>query len=240
VVLGRFTAPAPGVPVDLGAGEYLCLLVEDNGHGMDEATQKRIFEPFFTTKGPGEGTGLGLSVVHGLVRDHEGLITVESAPDRGTRFVIYLPVADPAELDPAVVNDETPAGQGERILFVDDEPALCESAARLLTRLGYRPEVFTRSEEAWLAIAREPYAWDLVLTDLTMPALSGDELARRVHQLRPSLPIVLASGYSGMLTPDAITRLGIREVVQKPLSQRELARVVHRALRPNPSVVGPG
>lgn len=242
ITLDRFVAPAvtPGVPLELGAGEYVRLVVADNGHGMGEATQKRIFEPFFTTKAPGEGTGLGLSVVHGIVRDHEGVITVESAPGQGTTFVIYLPAADPVEDRAELGLAETPRGHGERILFVDDEPALCEIAEQMLTRLGYRPEVFIHSEEAWRALAREPYAWDLVLTDLTMPLLTGVELAGRIHQLRPALPIILASGYSGMLSAETIEELGIREVAQKPLNFEELARVVHRVLQAGTSPVDAG
>jgi PAS domain S-box-containing protein len=216
---------------ELREGVYLRLIIRDTGHGMDEATLKRIFEPFFTTKGPGEGTGLGLSVVHGIVKEHEGVITVQSEPGRGTTFAIYLPAQDTAESKEAKADTEIPNGNGERILFVDDEAALGEVAQKMLRRLGYQPFVFSSPEAAWRAVQENPAAYDLVISDLTMPVLTGADLAKRILNLRPDLPVILTSGASGTWTPAEVQKIGIRELVGKPLNFRTLALVVHAALR---------
>jgi CheY-like chemotaxis protein len=201
---------------------------------MDEATLKRIFEPFFTTKAPGEGTGLGLSVVHGIVKEHDGVITVQSEPGRGTAFAIYLPAQLTAESQESKAATEIPTGHGERILFVDDEAALGEVAKKMLLRLGYHPFVFSSPEAAWVAIQEQPAAYDLMISDLTMPVLTGTDLAKRVLNLRPDLPIILTSGASGTWTSAEVQKIGIRELVSKPLNFRTLAIVIHAALREPP------
>jgi len=230
----QLTNAQPKPHAELREGDYLRLIISDTGHGMDEATLKRIFEPFFTTKAPGEGTGLGLSVVHGIVKEHDGVITVQSEPGRGTAFAIYLPAQLTAESQESKAATEIPTGHGERILFVDDEAALGEVAKKMLLRLGYHPFVFSSPEAAWVAIQEQPAAYDLMISDLTMPVLTGTDLAKRVLNLRPDLPIILTSGASGTWTSAEVQKIGIRELVSKPLNFRTLAIVIHAALREPP------
>ncbi len=224
----------PKPHAELREGAYVRLTISDTGHGMNEATLKRIFEPFFTTKGPGEGTGLGLSVVHGIVKEHDGVITVQSEPGRGTTFAIYLPAQHTAETKEAKAETEIPQGNGERIIFVDDEAALGEVAQKMLRRLGYEPFVYSNSEAAWLAIQQKPADYDLVISDLTMPVLTGADLAKKVLNLRPELPVILTSGASGTWTSAEVQKIGIRELVAKPLNFKTLALVIHSALRERP------
>lgn len=216
--------------LSLRSGNYVRLTISDTGHGMDEATRKRIFEPFFTTKAPGEGTGLGLSVVHGIIKSHEGGITVHSAPGQGSSFTILLPAVQTRALTDNAKSVIIPTGNGERILFVDDEPDLCEAASRMINRLGYVPVTFNSSEEAWKAIQTGPDDYDLIVSDLTMPVLTGPDLARNVLELRPQFPIILTSGYSGDTSEEFLLNLGVRELVPKPLDFQSLAHAINRAL----------
>ena len=221
---------APNPHPDLIPGSYLRLTVSDTGHGMDQAVLHRIFEPFFTTKKPGEGTGLGLAVVHGIVKDHDGVIIAASQPGQGTTFTIYLPAIGPAaepEFEPLA---DVPRGRGERILFVDDEAALCDVAQRVMTRLGYEPIVFRESAEAWKALHDAPGQFAAVVSDLTMPGMTGLELARRILTLRPSTPVILTSGFSGGLTDETVRELGIQALIHKPLDYKALAIAVDTAL----------
>lgn len=221
---------------ELLAGDYVRLVISDTGHGMEAAVLERIFEPFFTTKGPGEGTGLGLSVVHGIVKEHEGVIAVESHPGLGTTFSIYLPAQSVSNNREAVSSRQIPRGSRERILFVDDEPALGKVANRMLSQLGYQPVVFGDAAAAWQAIQENPAAYQLVITDLTMPVITGLELAKKIVNLRPDLPILLASGNPTALVPEELPALGIREVLAKPLGLELLAVAIHQVLRaPVPS-----
>jgi PAS domain S-box-containing protein len=218
----------------LRPGRYARITVKDSGHGMDEATLKRIWEPFFTTKKQGEGTGLGLPVVHGIVRDHDGALWVESQVGMGTRFEVFLPehVGEPnvEQAGPAAL----PRGRGERILVVDDEEALCGSLTHLLTRLGYQIVSKTKPEAALEAFRAEPEAFALVLTDLTMPGMTGLELAERILALRPRARVVLMSGFSGTWTPASVRTLGLVDMLVKPLSAAALAEGVARALVDSP------
>ena len=226
----RLATNAASPHVELRPGNYLRLTVTDNGAGMDEAVLSRVFEPFFTTKGLGEGSGLGLAVAHGIVKEHEGIITVNSQPGQGTTFSVYLPAVASAEplVDDALAN--IPRGDGEHVLFVDDEGALCAAARHILTRLGYRPHVFQDSEAAWQAFRAAPGGFDVLVTDLTMPARTGLDLADDVMRLRPDLPVILASGYSATLTSERLEELGIRELLVKPIDYRTLATALARAL----------
>jgi nitrogen-specific signal transduction histidine kinase/CheY-like chemotaxis protein len=216
---------------ELPAGDYVRLIVSDTGQGMDEPTLARAFEPFFTTKGRGEGTGLGLSVVHGIVKAHAGAITVESQPGGGTCVTVYLPALPPMEAQELAADTEIPLGRGQRILFVDDEVGLGEVAKKMIQRLGYQPRIFNHAAAAWSAVQMNPTDWDLLLSDLTMPGMSGLELAQRVLQLRPGLPVILMSGDSGPLTLAEVQAKGVGQLLNKPLNYQMLARAIHEGLR---------
>jgi PAS domain S-box-containing protein len=217
----------------LRPGTCVRLTVADTGCGMDAATQRRVFEPFFTTKAPGEGTGLGLSVVHGIVNSHHGAIRLVSEVDRGTTFEIFLPAVVTVQLAGQSEAEEIPHGNGERILLVDDEDSLVRLGVRTLQRLGYVVEGESKAGEALARLERDPQAFQLVITDQTMPELTGIDLTLRIHALRADLPVVLASGYSLALTPERIKAAGVCEVLSKPFSVAMLARVVHRQLHPD-------
>jgi signal transduction histidine kinase/ActR/RegA family two-component response regulator len=211
---------------------YVRLCVKDDGHGMDAATIERIFEPFFTTKRPGQGTGLGLAVVHGIVRALDGAITVDSQPGRGATFCIYFPVI---ELDPGAATaaaSEVPHGSGQRVLFVDDEPVLCQIGERFLSQFGYTPFVRTDPVAALELFREQPF--DLVITDLRMQNVSGIDFGRQILELRPETPIVLMTGYSGTLDAEGVRRLGFRELLLKPYTARGFAECVHRVLSERP------
>ena len=221
----------------LPPGAYALLSVADNGPGMDEATQQRVFEPFFTTKAPGSGTGLGLSVVHGIVKAHQGAITLHSTPGEGTRFDVYLPLAsgaaDAEAPAPAAPPPAVPAPPGRHIVYVDDYEALVFLAGRLLRKQGYRVSTFLSGEEAlaWFRVSREPV--DLCVTDHNMPGMSGVELAQAVHALRPGLRIAIVSGHVNEALLDAAAAAGVSDVLGKQDSMDALADAV-RALMEAP------
>ena len=222
---------APGVPPDLTDGEYVLLSARDTGCGMDGATVERIFEPFFTTKPVGEGTGLGLSVVHGIVKSHDGAITVDSAPGAGTTFRLYFPVASADVVATAERAEPTDVrGHGERVLCVDDEEALVDMTTRMLERLGYRVAGFTDPREALAAFRASADDFDAVITDLSMPGLSGLELAREIRRLRSDVPLVFASGYVRSDDVPELLQLAPSELLVKPNTVAELGPALYRLL----------
>jgi PAS domain S-box-containing protein len=223
----------------LQVGPYALLTISDTGHGMPREVLERIFEPFFTTKAPGEGTGLGLSVVHGIMKAHEGCITVYSQPGQGTTFHLYFPAVAADEVAAIPCEVTVPTGNGERVLFVDDEEALAKLGERMLVRLGYQVDAQTNPGAALEAFRREPQKYALVITDLTMPGMTGIQLAPELLRIRTDLPVILTTGYAANLTLDDVHALGIRELVLKPLSRQSLGEAVHRALRPALSKPGP-
>jgi PAS domain S-box-containing protein len=206
------------------------LVVEDTGAGMSEETVGRLFEPFFTTKQPGEGTGLGLSVVHGIVRDHGATISVQSELGRGTRFVIEFPALLGAATRVDGSLPPEPRGSGEHILVVDDEDAVARSSKVGLERLGFRVTSVSNAAEALRLVTASPQGFQAVLTDLSMPAMNGLELSRELLRLNPSLPIVLVSGHLEGSTCDSAHALGIRAVLQKPAALLTLATTLIRIL----------
>jgi len=232
VGLGTVTVDAgmAEAPPTLAPGRYAQLRVRDTGHGMDPTTLDRLFEPFFTTKPPGEGTGLGLSVVHGIVTNHGGAIDVESAPGAGTTFTIYLPVAASAP-EAALVSDATDLTGHEHLLVVDDDPAIAEVTKRLLERQGYRVTARTSSPEALELLRADAGQYDAMLTDQTMPGLTGLQLAEAALQLRPDLPIILTSGVADAPLADQGRALGVREFLVKPVNTRDLGEAIRRVLR---------
>ncbi|MCX5855515.1 MAG: PAS domain S-box protein [Deltaproteobacteria bacterium] len=216
-------------PLGLSAGDYARLTVSDTGHGIDASIMDRIFDPFFTTKGPGEGTGLGLSVVYGIVRDHSGVINVASEPGKGTTVSVYLPLVETVELIQKS-KPELIAGGSERILFIDDEPALVEVGSIMLTSLGYYVTSKTSSIEALEVFRVRPYDFDLVITDMTMPNMTGIELAQKIMRTRPGIPIILCTGFSETITPEKAKTLGLREFIMKPIIKIQIAEAIRRVL----------
>ena len=214
--------------LDISPGPFVRLSVSDTGCGIDAATQLRVFEPFFTTKAPGEGTGLGLSVVHGIVRNHQGAIRLISEVGRGTTFEIYLPAIAATPLPAHDESGVIPRGHGERILFVDDEIPIVRLGENMLRQFGYVVEGENQVLQALARLEAHPSYFQLVITDQTMPGLSGLEFAERIHALRADLPVVLASGYSVALLPQRIQSAGIREVLAKPYSIATLAAAAQR------------
>ena len=220
----------------LPAGRHARIQVQDTGQGMDESTLGRIFDPFFTTKEAGGGTGLGLSMVHGIVTDHGGAMNVRSEPGQGSLFECYLPAASGEGASEAGKTTRplpaVPRGRGETILLVDDERPLVELGEEMLAVLGYEPVGFASSRQALAAFVSDPERFDLVITDEVMPELTGARLARRLHRLRPDLPILLVTGYSGPVALEEARHMGIREILKKPLQSRDLAESIARHLRP--------
>jgi PAS domain S-box-containing protein len=217
-------------------GRYACLTVRDNGSGMDEATRSRIFEPFFTTKPVGEGTGLGLAVVHGIVQAHEASIAVHSEPGIGTSFRIYFPAVDAsvpavAEREPLLVRKSNGdalvlQGEGKHILYVDDDDAIVFLMTRLLERRGYRVSGYTDALAAIAAVRAEPGQFDLAVTDYNMPGMSGLDVAQALRELRADLPVALASGYITEALRAKAPAAGVRELIFKPTSIEDLCDVV--------------
>lgn len=227
-----------GPALRVAPGSYVHLWVRDDGPGMDEDVRSRIFDPFFSTKALGEGTGLGLSVVHGIVQSHEGEIHVESAPGEGTRFDVWLPRHGGTEDTPLSAYAPVRGGT-EHLLVVDDEHELVELLATQLELRGYQVTTFESGREALAAFRDAPDAWDLVITDQHMPDLTGCELATSIRRERAELPIVLVTGLGAAITSETIERAGIRTVLRKPFGWDELARVVRdeldvHELRPSP------
>jgi CheY-like chemotaxis protein len=191
---------------------------------------ERMFDPFFTTKGVGEGTGLGLSLVHGIVTELGGAIDVSTRAGQGSRFEIWLPVAGETGIPFAAPVHELPRGSGEAVMIVDDERPLVALAEEMLAELGYEPVGFDSSSAALEAFRAEPQRFDLVLTDEAMPDLIGTELASEIRRLRPTVPIILMSGHGGPQLAKRAAAIGVNEVLHKPLQRRDLAESLARVL----------
>jgi len=222
----------------LRTGSYVRLGVIDTGHGMDGATLERAFDPFFTTKEVGSGTGLGLSLVHGIVSDLAGAIHVESGVNAGARFEIYLPLTR-AEVDGKRDDDgQIPRGNGEVILLVDDEEALVRLNEELLAELGYEAVGFTSPSAALDELRADPTRFDLVLTDEAMPRMTGTELALAIRELRPDLPVILMSGFNNPALAQKARAAGVHLVLGKPLQARDIAKAVATILRAETHALG--
>jgi signal transduction histidine kinase/ligand-binding sensor domain-containing protein/CheY-like chemotaxis protein len=238
----EITAAAP--VEGLSPGRYVRLIVRDDGRGMDDKTLSRIFDPFFTTKAVGHGTGLGLSVVHGIVEAYGGHIQVESQPSIGTIFRIYFPVTDqmpaPMAAQPELPVTSAAAGEG-MVMLVDDEAVVLKVTRTMLERLGYGVEGHTDSLAAVAAFAAAPERYRLLLTDYAMPKLDGVEMARGMWEIRPDFPAILYTGYGGRLTSHEAERLGFVELLPKPFTMQMLEEAVARALKPGePALAGSG
>ena len=210
-------------------GTYQRLMVSDTGHGMSPETLERIFEPYFTTKEVGEGTGLGLSVVHGIVREHGGAITVQSVPDAGTTFEVYFPIIVDKKISSEETEKAAPRGSG-RILFVDDETMVTDSTKSNLENLGYKVHTENDPVRALAKFEAQPYSFDLVITDMSMPKMTGLQLSRQISQIREDLPIILITGFSDLLDDHSLLEYGIRELIHKPIRKVILAEAISNIL----------
>jgi CheY-like chemotaxis protein len=203
--------------------------VKDSGIGMNPELMKRIFDPFFTTREVGKGTGMGLAVVYGIVKDLQGTITIESELGVGSTFRVLLPKVKTGANEEIVRAPEI-AGGTERILFVDDEKMLVEWGKSALERLGYMVTAVTDSAEALKMFSIDPTLFDLVITDHDMPQMAGAQLATELLRIRNNIPIILCTGHSETMLPEKALEIGIREYLMKPLARRELAEAIRRVL----------
>jgi len=220
----------PHSEIELVPGSYLRLTVSDTGHGIEHADMERIFEPYFTTKGPGKGAGMGLAVVHGIARSHGGYITVYSEPGEGATFHVYLPRIDSSAIAPVTVSTESVPNGKERILLTDDEEQIVNMVQQMLERLGYHVTARTSSVEALEAFRTQPEKFDLVITDQTMPNMTGAELAQKLMGIRPDIPIILCTGFSEVIPEEKARAMGFQDYVMKPIVKSEMARIIRRVL----------
>jgi len=221
---------AEAFALDLPPGPYLRLSVSDTGHGMTPEVLERIFEPYFTTKEKGRGTGLGLSVVHGIVKSHKGAITCKSIPGEGTTIDIYLPEIEFKKEAAAPRSGMSSLNGTERILFIDDEQILGKAVKEGLRNLGYRVVTRTSSIEALDLFRKHPDQFDLVITDIIMPVMSGDRLAQEMLRIRHNIPVILCTGYSEQMTEEKAKELGAQELIMKPMEMRDLAHTIRKVL----------
>jgi|GEM_PF-257687 len=235
VSLDPFTPPAPLLARDarFRPVPYARVTIADTGHGMDAKTRERIFEPFFTTKPVGKGTGLGLAVVHGIIQSHDGIITVESQPEKGTTFSLYFPAQALVEPTVSTNNNDVPQGSGQSILVVDDEEAVAIMLQKLLTMLNYQCTICNRPQQAMALLQNNPAAYDLVITDLTMPEMSGLDLAVEIHALNPKMPVILTTGFKSSLSQEDLNRSAIMELLEKPVTLEKLVKSLHGLLGEN-------
>jgi len=220
---------------DLKRGPYLRITVSDTGEGMDRETIERIFEPFFTTKEPGEGTGMGLAVVHGIVRNHGGAITVYSEVGKGSTFNVFLPRMEGDFQRETISSMDIPTGN-ERILLVDDEEPVLWSERKMLEDLGYKVTAKTSGTEALEVFRSQPNTFDLVITDQIMPGMTGSELSRELLRFRGNIPIILCTGFSETIDEERAKALGIREFAMKPFTTGEMAETIRRVLKGKSSI----
>jgi CheY-like chemotaxis protein len=215
----------------LREGPHMLLTVRDTGLGMEPAVQARAFEPFFTTKASGGGSGLGLAMVHGIMKDHHGDVQLSSVPGEGTSVDCFFPVSDTAESEAGTSPSAAPRGAGQRILYLDDEVALADVGKRRLIALGYEVAVANDPIRALELLRNTPAAFDLVITDYSMPRMSGVEFARLVMTLRPGLPVVLLTGFLEDFPADRLSEAGVRRLVRKPVTAFDLVQAVHDVLQ---------
>ena len=225
----QITADSGKPAASLAPGEYLELTISDTGPGILPDAMSSIFDPYFTTKEPGEGTGMGLAIVHGIVKSCRGEIAVESTPRQGVIFTIHIPTHERITDSKAYQPEVLPTGS-ERILFIDDEQPITKMTGQILQRLGYTVTTRTSSIEALELFRAKPKAFDLVLTDMTMPNMTGDRLAREMMAIRPDIPVILCTGYSKRLSEEQAIEFGIKAIAHKPLIKSELAATVRRVL----------
>jgi CheY-like chemotaxis protein len=211
-------------------GQFMQLSIGDTGSGINPEIQDKIFDPYFTTKAVGKGTGMGLAIIHGIVKNYGGVLSCRSQPGKGSIFDVYLPVLEDAEPPENTPENPLPLGN-ERILVVDDEEALVKMIKSMLEVLGYKVTTRTNSLEALAIFEAQPQAFDLVITDQTMPAMTGSDLAHRMLQIRPDLPIILCTGYSSLISEEKAMAMGIKGFALKPLAKKDIAALIRKVLR---------
>jgi signal transduction histidine kinase len=219
--------------IGMQPGRHLQLLVKDEGCGMDSAVMDRIFEPYYTTKEQGKGTGLGLSVIHGIVKNHAGDIAVRSSPGKGTTFKVYLPIIEDADIATEFEPSNGSARGHERILLIDDEAQIVSMEQQMLENLGYQVTARTDSVEALKEFSQQPQSFDLVITDMTMPQMTGDELAQKLLSIKPDIPVILCTGFNEDITEEKALSMGIQKFVMKPVIKNDLATTIRTVLDHN-------
>lgn len=217
-------------PTGLRPGPWVKLCVKDTGKGMSPEILERIFEPYFSTREKGVGTGLGLAVVHGIVQTYGGSIDVYSQPGEGTTFTVFLPRLDQLIEKKSRSAEPMPLGNNERILFVDDEVMLIDVQKDALESLKYQVVVVSSPDEALNLFSSSPDDFDLVITDMTMPKMTGDVLAKEILKIRPDIPVILCTGFSEMITKEKALAAGIRDFLMKPVKIQDLAESVQKVL----------
>ncbi len=232
-------APAIKRFCEASPGGYIKLSVKDTGRGIEPDITEKIFDPYFTTKEMGKGTGMGLSIVHGIIKNHDGWIRVSSIPGRGSTFDIFFPVAkevlETTELPRDPVKNLLRGS--ERILFVDDEPAIVELMKIMLSRIGYHVVSETDPEKALKQFCEDSENFDLVISDMTMPKMSGDNLARKMLDIREDIPIILCSGFSEKMNSEQAEKIGVKAFEMKPISMENLSKTIRRVLDGNRPVI---
>ena len=219
--------------IGMQPGKHLQLLVRDEGCGMDAIVLDRIFEPYYTTKEQGKGTGLGLSVIHGIVKNHRGDISVTSSPGKGTTFKVYLPITEDADIVTELEPSNGAAKGNERILLIDDEEQIVSMEQQMLENLGYEVTARTDSTEALKEFSLQPQNFDLVITDMTMPQMTGDELAQKLLDIKPDIPVILCTGFNEDITEEKALAMGIQKFVMKPVIKNDLATTIRTVLDHN-------
>jgi len=222
---------------DLEAGQYAKLTVSDTGIGMESSVKERIFDPYFTTKEKGEGTGLGLSVVHGIVKSYNGVILVDSEPGKGTTFQVFLPQIK-GRISSKPANAVQYSGGDERVLLIDDERSMLKAMQRMLERLGYTVDARMNAVEALEIFRADPGKFDLIITDYTMPEVTGEDLAKAVMGIRPDIPVILCTGYSDKIDEEKSKMIGIRAFVMKPIVMGEMAETIRKVLEDDTYTIG--
>jgi CheY-like chemotaxis protein len=239
---GRMTIDIDTIEVDaafasahppLHPGPHVRLTMADTGGGMAPEVMARIFEPFFTTKASGEGSGMGLAIVYGIVTSHRGAITVASTQGVGTRFAFYLPRIEASVVQAAAPAPPLPPGKG-CVLLVDDEATVAMAMQLLLESLGYEAVVYTTSRDALSAFGAAPHRFDVVITDQTMAQMTGEDLVRALRQMRPDIPIILCTGFSHIMDAEKAKALGLEAFLMKPVDEHELATMLHQVLARHP------
>jgi CheY-like chemotaxis protein len=214
---------------EISSGRYVKLTVNDTGHGIDPEIKDRIFDPYFTTREVGKGSGMGLAVVHGIVTNHDGAISVDSEIGKGATFNIFLPIVEREPIPEIRIDEDLPTGK-ERILFVDDEVSIVRMSRQRLKRIGYKVASTTSPIEALDLFRLKPDQFDLVITDLTMPKMTGDKLVKEILNIRPDMPIIICTGFSEKMDGEKAREIGASGYLEKPHEKRDLAKMVRKVL----------